>query len=104
MSVFRRMSTTLGSRKQHDEFERLMEEELATLVESQDCEAGIKLLVDTLKKQHVGNFAMQQQLMSATNQKNDVENWKHGLVSQVRKSQEGLVEQNMSIINEMKQV
>lgn len=73
-------------------------------MESQDCETGVKLLVDTLKKQHVGNFAMQQQLMSATNQKNDVQNWKHGLVTQVRKSQENLVEQNMSIIHEMKQV
>jgi len=72
-----------------------MENELTNLVESKDCEAGIKLLVDTLKKQHVGNFAMQQQLMSATNQKTDVENWKQGLVSQVRRSQEGLVELNM---------
>ena len=59
MNGFRRMQTTLGSRKQHDYFEKLMEEELATLVEAEDCEAGIKLLVDTLKKQHVGNFAMQ---------------------------------------------
>ena len=44
------MSTTLGSRKQHNEFEKLMEGDLVTLVEAQDCEMGIKLLVDTLKK------------------------------------------------------
>ena len=76
----------------------MMQGELVTLVESQDCETGIRLLVDTLKKQHVGNFAMQQQLMSATNKKTDIENWKQGLVAQVRRSQEQLVEQNMSII------
>ena len=50
MNPFRRMSTTLGSRKQHNEFEKLMEGDLVTLVEAQDCEMGIKLLVDTLKK------------------------------------------------------
>ena len=42
--------------------------------------------------------------MSATNKKNDVESWKLNLVSQVRRSQEQLVEQNMSVIQEMKQV
>ena len=41
---------------------------------------------------------MQQQLMSASNKKNDVESWKFNLVSQVRRSQEQLVEQNMSVI------
>ena len=50
MNPFRRMSTTLGSRKQHNEFENLMEGDLVSLVEAQDCEMGIKLLVDTLKK------------------------------------------------------
>ena len=60
MSPFKRMGTVLGTRKQQDEFERMMEEELVVLVESQDSESGIRLLVDTLKKQHVGNFAMQQ--------------------------------------------
>ena len=104
MNQFRRMSTTLGSRKQADDFVRLMEGELVSIVQAEDCEAGIKLLVDTLKKQHVGNFAMQQQLMSATSKRQDIENWKTSLVSNVRKSQEQLVEQNMSIIAEMKQV
>lgn len=59
MQPFQRMNTILGTRKQQDEFVRMMETELVSLVESQDCEAGIKLLVETLKKQHVGNFAMQ---------------------------------------------
>jgi hypothetical protein len=35
---------------------------------------------------------MQQQLMSATSQKTAIENWKHGLVNQVRRSEESLVE------------
>ena len=59
MGPFKRMSTVLGSRRQISDFEKMMEGELVTLVESEDCEAGIKLLVETLKKQHVGNFAMQ---------------------------------------------
>lgn len=55
------MATTgLGTSQQHQTFENLMEGELTTLVETRDCEAGIKMLVETLKKQHVGNFAMQQ--------------------------------------------
>ena len=62
------------------------------------------MLVETLKKQHVGNFAMQQQLMSAIAQKTAIENWKRTLVDQVRRSEESLVEQNMSVIQEMKQV
>ena len=92
MAPFRRMSTSLGSRKQADDFVRLMEGELVSIIQAKDCEAGIKLLVDTLKKQHVGNFAMQQQLMSATNKKQEIENWKSSLVSSVRRSQEHLVE------------
>ena len=59
MVPFKRMSTVLGTRRQLSDFEKMMEGELVTLVESQDCETGIRLLVDTLKKQHVGNFAMQ---------------------------------------------
>jgi len=81
-----------------------MENQLTTIVKSQDCEKGIKLLVETLKKFHVGNFAMQQQLMSATNKKTEIELWKQSLVAQVRRSQEQLVDQNMQIITEMKQV
>jgi hypothetical protein len=51
MAPFRRMATTgLGTRQQHQTFENLMEGELTTLVESKDCEAGIKLLIETLKK------------------------------------------------------
>ena len=52
------MNTVLGTRKQQSDFEQMMEEELVTLVESQDSEKGIRLLVETLKKQHVANFAM----------------------------------------------
>jgi len=37
---------------------------------------GIKLLTETLKKQHVNNFAMQQQLMTAVNKQSIIENWK----------------------------
>ena len=58
MEPFRRMSTTLGTRRQQDAFVRLMEGELVTIVQAQDCEKGIKLLIETLKKFHVNNFAM----------------------------------------------
>eukprot|EP00354_Favella_ehrenbergii_P007815 CAMPEP_0170453076 /NCGR_PEP_ID=MMETSP0123-20130129/1775_1 /TAXON_ID=182087 /ORGANISM="Favella ehrenbergii, Strain Fehren 1" /LENGTH=39 /DNA_ID= /DNA_START= /DNA_END= /DNA_ORIENTATION= len=37
------------------------------------------------------------------NKKTEIENWKQGLVSATRRTQEQLVEQNMSIISEMKQ-
>jgi len=36
------------------------------------------------------------------NRKTEIENWKQGLVSQARRASEQLVEQNMSIITEMK--
>lgn len=104
MEPFRRMNTSLGSRKQQDDFVRLMEGELWSIVRSQDCEKGIKLLTETLKKFHVNNFAMQQQLMSAINKKTEVENWKTALVTKARKAQEPLVEQNMQIVTETKQV
>ena len=81
-----------------------MEGELWGIVRSQDCEKGIKLLTETLKKFHVNNFAMQQQLMSAINKKTEIENWKTALVSRSRKAQEPLVEQNMQIVQETKQV
>jgi len=52
------MTTSLGSRKQLDDFEGMMTEELCALVHAQDCEKGIEMLVSTLKKQHVNNFAI----------------------------------------------
>ena len=42
--------------------------------------------------------------MSATNKKTEIEQWKQNLVTTTRRSQEQLVEQNMAIISEMKQV
>ena len=42
--------------------------------------------------------------MSATNKKTDIENWKTGLVQQVRAAQEQLVEENMLNIQKMKAV
>ena len=60
MEPFKRMTTSLGSRKHRDDFVKLMEGELWTIVRSQDCEEGIRLLTDTLKKFHVNNFAIQQ--------------------------------------------
>ena len=86
------MSTTLGSRRQQDEFIKMMEGDLITIVNTEDCEKGIKLLTETLKKQHVNNFAMQQEVLTAMNKKNDIENWKQALVTQARRSQEQLVE------------
>lgn len=55
---FRRMSTGIGSTKLLNDFERIMEQDLLNLVKTTDCEKGIQLLVETLKKQHVNNFAM----------------------------------------------
>ena len=62
------------------------------------------MLTETLKKQHVNNFAMQQQLMTAMNKKTEIENWKQSLEKTTRKSQSQLVEQNMSNIGDMKQL
>ena len=76
IAPFKRMTTSLGTRKQQDNFVRMMETELMSVVKAQDCEMGIKLLTETLKKQHVNNFAMQQQLMTAMNKKAEIENWK----------------------------
>ena len=104
IAPFKRMSTTLGTRKQQDNFVRMMETELMATVKAQDCESGIKLLTETLKKQHVNNFAMQQQLMTAMNKKTEIENWKQSLEKTARKSQSQLVEQNMSNIGDMKQL
>ena len=82
----------------------MMEGDLINIVNSEDCEKGIKLLTDTLKKQHVNNFAMQQEVLTAMNKKTEIENWKQALVSAARRSQESLVEQNMANIAEMKAV
>ena len=60
---------------------------MLNLVKTTDCEKGIQLLVETLKKQHVNNFAMQQQLMTAMNKKTEIENWKQSLEKTARKSQ-----------------
>lgn len=97
------MSTGIGSTKLLNDFECIMEQDLLNLVKTTDCEKGIQLLVETLKKQHVNNFAMQQSLMTSMNRKTEIENWKTGLVTQTRRAQEQLVEQNMNIIAEMKQ-
>mmetsp|Transcript_689 Transcript_689/g.949 ORF Transcript_689/g.949 Transcript_689/m.949 type:complete len:89 (+) Transcript_689:1834-2100(+) len=50
LAPFKRMSTSLGSRQLQSEFENLMEGDLISVVKTQDCEKGIKLLVETLKK------------------------------------------------------
>ena len=80
------MSTGIGSTKLLNDFERIMEQDLLNLVKTTDCEKGIQLLVETLKKQHVNNFAMQQSLMTSMNRKTEVENWKTGLVTQTRRA------------------
>ena len=76
IAPFKKMSTSLGSQQQQKDFENLMETELDSLVRSKDCLKGIETLVETLKKQHVDNFAMQQKYMAATNKKTEVEAWK----------------------------
>mmetsp|Transcript_26123 Transcript_26123/g.32660 ORF Transcript_26123/g.32660 Transcript_26123/m.32660 type:complete len:89 (-) Transcript_26123:489-755(-) len=50
LAPFKRMSTSLGSRQLQSEFENLMEGDLISMVKTKDCEKGIKLLVETLKK------------------------------------------------------
>ena len=59
----------------HEQFEDLMEGKLAKLVESQDIEVGINKLIDTMKKQHVLNFAMHHELIAAIQTKKDIEQW-----------------------------
>ena len=76
IAPYKKMSTSLGSRQQQKDFENLMEIELDSLVRSKDCLKGIEILVETLKKQHVSNFAMQQQYMAAINKKTEIEAWK----------------------------
>lgn len=80
IAPFRHMSMDLGTRTQQNNFEKLMRGELGALVRSTDCEKGIQMLVETLKKQHVNNFAMQSTLMTSMNKKTEIENWKRALV------------------------
>ena len=65
----------LDSKEVHEQFEDLMEGKLAKLVESQDIEVGINKFIDTMKKQHVLNFAMHHELIAAIQTKKDIEQW-----------------------------
>lgn len=53
-----------------------MKGELKYTVESQDAETGINKLIDTMKKQHVRNFTMHQELMAALQTKIHMDTWR----------------------------
>ena len=59
MVPFKHMSMFMKSKKQQQKFEKMMEGELTRVAQTEDCLAGVKLLVETMKKYYVTNFAMQ---------------------------------------------
>ena len=49
---------------------------MTEILSSHDAEIGMKLLIETMKRQHVQNFDMQQKLIQAVDQSNKNEDWK----------------------------
>ena len=70
------MNEPQGANEIHYRFEDLMKGELKYTVESQDAETGINKLIDTMKKQHVRNFTMHQELMAALQTKIHMDTWR----------------------------
>ena len=67
---------------------------LARLVNDEDALSGINKLIDTMKKQHVMNFAMNQELMEAVHTKMTIENWQSQILERTKTSSAPLAKEN----------
>lgn len=81
-----------------------MQGELTKVAQTEDCAAGVQLLVDTLKKQQVTNFAMQQEFMDSLNVSHENTNWKNKIIVSVKQARDILVSQNLTVMQEIQAV
>lgn len=79
-----------------------MKGELKYTVESQDAETGINKLIDTMKKQHVRNFTMHQELMAALQTKIHMDTWRDQLLGRTKAASAPLAAEHQDIVADLK--
>ena len=94
----------LSSKQIHAHFVDLMHGDLKKIVEDKDVEIGVMELIETMKKQHVMNFAMHHELVNAVQIKQSIEEWRAEQIKKTKTSANPLSRDVEEIVTDLKQI